>query len=282
MKLQLITNGDSWTFGSEIIDPKVEADGLNDWHEKNNNYRISKIWPTYLAKLLDANCVNLAWPADDNGTILRRTIEYVNSEYIDKNISVENLLVIIGWSSPERNSFWYKDHEKSESFRLWPNNPHFSATPQEDFWKLYVSYFWNPEEYMRRYVYDVINFENFCIRNNIKYLQFNAFYQTPNKNIDSWQDLNIREELQTIEGSTWYPYHILDDNRMYKKANYTSLWNKVNSVNFYMKDQQNSTFKSYIDNKFADPYNKTWHPSAESHNAWATELYRYIKTHGIL
>jgi len=33
---------------------------------------------------MDANVTNLSWPADDNGTILRRTIAYITSNYITK------------------------------------------------------------------------------------------------------------------------------------------------------------------------------------------------------
>ena len=96
-----------------------------------------------------------------------------------KNVPTDDLFVIIGWSSPERHSFWYKDDKFNGAFRLWPQVQYFDRPPQEDFWKLYVTYLWNREEYLPRYVMNVLQFQNFCDSNNIKWLCFNAFYQTP-------------------------------------------------------------------------------------------------------
>ena len=114
--LEIVCDGDSWVFGCEIADPNIATQypktthpGVYDFLEKNDVYRHPKIFSTHLAKLMDANVVNLSWPADDNGTILRRTLHYITNTYIAENRSTDNLFVIIGWSSPERNSFWYKD-----------------------------------------------------------------------------------------------------------------------------------------------------------------------------
>jgi hypothetical protein len=107
MTFKLITNGDSWTFGSEIVDPAVVSKHLDknhiteyDFFEENDSYRIAKIWPTHLAKIMNADLINLAWPADDNGSILRRTMSYIATNFIEKNLPTDDILVIIGWSSP--------------------------------------------------------------------------------------------------------------------------------------------------------------------------------------
>ena len=46
-KLTIITNGDSWTFGSEIVDPEISAKYPNaghvceyDYFEENDSYAI--------------------------------------------------------------------------------------------------------------------------------------------------------------------------------------------------------------------------------------------------
>ena len=114
MKYQIICNGDSWTFGCELTDPEVDRKyggpvkvyrGEYDYFEENIPYRTARIWPTYLRRYLDCQTVNLSWPADDNTTIYNRTIDYVTREYLSKSRSTENLVIIIGWTSPERNSF---------------------------------------------------------------------------------------------------------------------------------------------------------------------------------
>ena len=145
------------------------------------------------------------------------------------------------------------------------------------FWEYYVTNLWNAEDYIRRFIFDAVQFENFCIRYKIKYLQFNSFYQTPDRDITHWVDLNISEEVKKLKPDTSTIYDSSIGQRKHESANYLTLWNTVDPINFYNKDQTNNTFKGFIESKFIDPYNKTWHPSAESHLAWAEELHRYIK-----
>jgi len=293
-ELTIITNGDSWVFGCEIVDSKLSNTyphnthpGVYDYLEANDEYRIPKIFPTHLGNLMNANIINLSYPADDNGTILRRTLTFITNNYIAKNKSTDNLLVIIGWSSPERNSFWYKDEKISRPFRLWPQVAHFDADPQEEFWKLYVQYLWNIEEYIPRYILDVLQFQNFCNSYNIKWLCFNSFYQTPNKNVTDWYDLDISKEAESIRqrlGGFPFTDSRYGNRRFFEFTDYTNIWNTIDPIRFYKKNQPNNTFKSYIQ----DPVNKIdnilngWHPSPESHLAWANELQRYIKENKLL
>jgi hypothetical protein len=292
-KIEIVCDGDSWVFGCEIADPKIAArydasthPGTYDFLEENDEYRIPKIFPTHLSKLLDAKVTNLSWPADDNGSILRRTIDYISAEYIATGKSTENLFVIVGWSSPERNSFWYKDDDMSLPFRLWPQVPHFNSPMQKKVWELYVAYMWHAEEYIPRYVLNVLQLQNFCNQHNIKWMCFNSFYQSPNKSVNDWQDLNIKDELNKIYGSQGYLLQSSDDplRRKSQLLNYANLWDTIDPIRFYKKDQELSTFKSYIDshaNKIKDVY-CGWHPSPESHEAWANELVRYIKANNLI
>ena len=294
-KLTLITNGDSWTFGSEIVAPEIIAEHPEakhvceiDFYEDNDYYRVPKTYPSYLAKLLNADVVNLAWPADDNGSILRRTISYISNNYIRQKRSTDNLFVVIGWSSPERNSFWYKDNEQSMPFRVWPNVPSFHTKAQEKFWEMYVAYLWNPEEYIPRFILDTLQFENFCRRHKIKYLQFNAFYQSPKSNIDQWEELNIGEEVRKLKAHGYMYSDSTSPSRNHELNDYVSLWDTIDSTRFYKKDQSSSTFKSFIDNSGTNPVycvdgpGAGWHPNAEAHKLWAAELHRYIKENNLL
>lgn len=285
--LEIICDGDSWVFGCEIVDPEIVKNypngtypGKFDFYENNDNYRIPRIFPTYLSNKLNAKVTNLSWPADDNGTILNRTILYITKEYLAKGKSVDNLFVIIGWSSPERNVFYYKDEytKSSMRFRLWPQVRHFDSRAQEDFWNIYVQYLWNAEEYMPRYVMNVLQLQNFCKIHNIKWMSFNSFYQTPGKNIMDWEDLNVREELTKIN-SGGAKYHLstdLDSVRKTLEFNYTELWDTIDPIRFYKKDQEQNTFYSYIKNFNTDTMFNGWHPSPEAHDLWADELCRYI------
>ena len=293
-RLEIVVDGDSWVFGSEIADPTIASQhskdthpGVYDFKVSNDSYRIPKIFPTHLASLLDANVTNISWPADDNGTILRRTISYITDNYLVPKKSTENLLVIIGWSSPERHSFWFKNGNMSRHFRLWPQVQHFDDPAQEEFWKLYVTYMWHAEEYLTRYVFNVLQFQNFCDSNNIKWMCFNSFYQTPKKNVHEWTDLDVEKELVDLRNKLGGHTAFESDKGNTRKSvyyDYTGVWGLINPIRFYKKNQLNNTFKSYIenpDNKIQDVFNG-WHPSPESHEAWAKELTNYIKTNKII
>lgn len=288
-KLTLVVNGDSWTFGSEIVAPELIEKNAQashvcnyDFYSDNDYYRLPRIYPSYLAEQLNADVVNLAWPADDNGSILRRTINYVNKNYIEANKSTDNLFVIVGWSSPERTSFWFKDNEQSELFRLWPNVPAFTHPAQEKIWELYVSYLWNAEEYIPRFILTCLQFETFCVKHKIKFLQFNAFYQTPKANIDRWEDLNIAEQAKQIQTFGYMYSDSRHSQRQHQVNDYLSLWNSIDAKRFYRKDLTRSTFKNFIEScGLEQPYctegqGSGWHPNADAHRAWAEELHRYI------
>jgi len=287
--MKIICDGDSWVFGCEIVDPiivqrypKSTYVGEYDYLEENDNYRIPKIFPTHLGKLFNAEVTNLSWPADDNSTILNRTITYITSNYIAKNNPTDDLLVIIGWSSPERNSFWYKDENTSYRFRLWPQVALFETEQQRKFWELYVHYFWNSEEYMTRYVMNVLQFQNFCDSNNIKWMCFNSFYQTPSKDISDWVDLDVKNELEKLNLNTTSYRKSNVENRQIYKFEYSSLWDTINSVRFYKKDNQMNTFKNFVDNSNLNTKYYGWHPSPDSHKLWAEELHDYIKSNNLI
>jgi hypothetical protein len=288
-RLKIICDGDSWVFGCEIADPSIIEKypsttyvGEYDFLEENDNYRIPKIFPTHLAELLDAEVTNLAWPADDNSTIINRTISYISSNYLAKNIPTDNLLVIVGWSSPERNSFWYKDEKTSYRFRLWPQVPLFETEQQKQFWELYVSYFWNSEEYMTRYVMNVLQLQNFCDSNGIKWMCFNSFYQTPTKDISEWNDLDVKNELKDLKLNGCSYRKSNHNTRQTYMFEYNSLWETINPIRFYKKDLQISTFKNFIDNSNLIKKYNGWHPSPESHRLWAEELSNYIKLNNLI
>jgi hypothetical protein len=279
--LEIICDGDSWTFGCEIVSPehsiKYAKDGKHvgvyDFYEENDSYRIPKTWSSFLEKKLNGVSHNISWPADDNTTILNRTISYVTSQYLAKGKPTNNLLVIVGWSSPERTSFWYDDGVINRRYRLQPNTPHFDTKQQEDFWKLYVELMWNREEFIPRYIMNVLQLQNFCEAHNIKYLQYNSFYQKPHSHPDQWNDLDINYELNTLHVGGYITTTNL--NRISYDFDYKSIWDTINPINFYKKNEANNTFTSFIQKNCEIPFTG-WHPSPEGHEAWSNELYKYM------
>ncbi len=286
MKPTLLCNGDSWVFGCEITDPEVDKKyggpvnvyrGEYDYFEENDAYRIPRIWPTYIKKYLDCETVNIAWPADDNKTILYRTIDYITTNYLTKNKPTDNLVVIIGWSSPERNSFWYKSENINWHFRIWPHVQHFDDPPQKKIWELYVKHLWNPEEYIPRYIIDNITIKSFCESNNIKYLLFDSFYQVAGEPTSKWEKPPIEKVIKKMNKHT-YLTNYEQYNRIPIMFEWGNIWDEIKFPNFYNKGKAGNTFNEYIQARLEKPYIGL-HPSPEAHNVWAEELARYLKEH---
>ena len=288
MKRQLICNGDSWVFGSELVDPNIAKNYPSDVHignydhlKINDEYRIPKIFSTKLANLLDADAINLAWPADDNQSICNRTIEYIIENYINIGIGTDNLFVVIGWSSPERALFWYKDDERSQKYIIWPSLEWHDTPAQQKFWELYVSYYWNKEEYIPRFVDTVLRFQNFCTEHKINFVMFNAFYQGQGSGCSHTlgNDVNIKEELATLPPSG-YDYSV-GDIRTTKMSSHLHAWQTVSDITYYYKDQPKNSFRTFISDRLDNPLSG-WHPSEEGHTLWANELYKYINKNKLL
>ena len=285
----LITNGDSWVFGSEIVDPAIASRypstvhvGNYDHLPENDSYRLPRIFSTKLAERFAADSINLSWPADDNQSICNRTMEYISTNYISKGISTDDIFVIVGWSSPERARFWYRDAERSGKHIIWPSLEWHDTPAQQRFWELYVSYFWNAEEYIPRYVDTVLRFQNFCLAHGIKYLMFNAFYQGQGSGCSHplGQDLDVAAELRTL-AADGYDYSVNGVRHPGVSAQYQNIWSTVDPVRYYCKDQQQNSFRTFISERLTEPLSG-WHPSESGHELWADELYRYITSNNLL
>lgn len=285
----LITNGDSWVFGSELVDPAIASRypstvhvGNYDHLPENDSYRIPRIFSTKLAERFGADSVNLSWPADDNQSICNRTLEYISTNYISKGRSTADIFVIVGWSSPERARFWYRDTERSGKHIIWPSLEWHDTPAQQRFWELYVSYFWNPEEYIPRYVDTVLRFQNFCTAHGIKYLMFNAFYQGQGSGCSHplGQDLDVAAELQGLQPDG-YDYSVNGVRQQGVPQHTVNLWNTVDPVRYYCKDLPQNSFRTFISQRLAEPL-AGWHPSESGHELWASELYRHITENQLL
>ena len=92
--MKLYTIGDSWTYGDELVNPKEES------------------WPSVLSKELDCELVNDAQCGGPNDWMFRRTIEWVCQQK-----SLDNTIVIVAWSEPNRREENFKPVMYGE--KLW-------------------------------------------------------------------------------------------------------------------------------------------------------------------
>ena len=165
MKKIILCDGDSWTAG-DIIDPELEKAGLTYINDpKNDKYRLPKVWPHKLGKLLsivpgleDIEVWNTAVAGCSNDSIVRRVVE--NTFKLLDDYKPEEIFVVVGWSSPERKDFHY-DYDGVKKWETF--YPHAILDPEQlgrrtkdeqEFYKSYVKYYWNEEEYFSRYIHN--------------------------------------------------------------------------------------------------------------------------------
>lgn len=242
MKL-ILCEGDSWTSG-DIINPNLNTTYVN--HPDNDSYRLPKVWPYKLGKLLNKQVINNAVAGSSNDAIVRRTIEKV-LELLENN-NPDDLFVIIGWSSPERKDFYYKKWET-----LYPAHLHKREDKALDnLWKVYTEHFWNKEEYISRFINQNLYLHYFLKQHNIKHYFFEAFW-----------------EQKSFQG-LWY---VSDLNRSIKGEDKTSnefrkirdkVFKKISFRKFIMKNYSLKNLEYFDD----------FHPTEKSHEMWAQELYR--------
>jgi hypothetical protein len=288
--MTIIASGDSWTYGSELVATDIKKrypdsvhPGEYDYLQENDEYRISNVYLIHLGKLFNANTINLSFSGLDNSTIFKNIITYVTSNYIINNKPTDDLLLIVGLTTPERRAFWYKDDKISQPFIV---RPHWWGFPETDGRKVinesYIAYLNNPEEFYPNYIMEIFNFQNFCKTYNLKWIIFNAFFESYYGAPIDWIDANIIEELKNI--NKW----VVDFNttpiinREFYKYDYIDLWNTIDDKRFYKKNEKNFTFKSFISQaNLKKPFNN-WHPSEEAHEAWGNELYSYITKNNLI
>lgn len=253
--MKLVVAGDSWTFGSEIRDPKLDS-SINDWDIQNNEYRSSRIWPRFLGEKLNATeVINLSYPGSSNDRIIRTTKQWLTKNAIKNNDN--DIFLIVGFTSPERKDFYYKDEQTNNWITIWPLwTPDYRQPILKSFHKLYVNYMWNSEEYTDRYVNQLLDLQNFCKIYNIKFLFFQAFYQHKDLAIFNWKD------------TAFTTAHL---------TGVKDLWGLIDSTRFMNKDKNNFSFHNFIMEKNQLNPLIDQHPSIDSHKLWAEELYRYYK-----
>ena len=261
MKKIILCDGDSWTAG-DIVDPNIFGDKLEHVnHPDNTKYRLPRVWPGKLEKLIGIKTDNISIAGSSNDAIVRRTLRRVIE--LLETYQPEEIFVIIGWSSPERKDFYYKG--KWESWEtLYPAQLEqvFPDMRLKKLYEIYLDIFWNEEEYIERYIQQNLLLHHFLNSYNINHLFFDAFYE---KEDGMFKDVDIEE--------TFYNFHSLRNH----KRNGTG--NKY-LIDEFLKLRERifkkESFRKYIG--FEDM--KLWdgvHPSEEAHEKWAQELNRELR-----
>ena len=277
----LYCDGDSWTSG-DIIDPELFGEDFSHVnHPDNDQYRLPRVWPHKLGKLLGIEIENRSVAGSSNDAIVRRVIP--NVLRLLKKYKSEEIFVIVGWSSPERKDFYYKGEwdcwETLYPAQIEQNLPNRDI---EKFYKLYLKYYWNPQEYMNRFINQNLYLHYFLERNNIKHLFFNAFYECSSNDTDTYEKFvteavsGMREKSDLVDDiKSLFPKLGNDsiDDGYVKSTNLYVVEEFIDMKNKVMKDV---SFRNFLMNRdlFEIP---AQHPNEQEHQLWAKELYEDLK-----
>ena len=256
MKL-ILCDGDSWTAG-DIINPELELAGnehpnVND--PSNDDYRLPKVWPHKLGKLLDVETLNIAMAGSSNDAIVRRTMRKVKELLLD--YKPEDLFVIIGWSSPERKDFYYTGEWESWE-TIYPVQ-NYQSIPDKDidtFYKIYQEKFWNEPEYIERYMQQNLLLHYFLEEHNVKHLFFDAFYETKGKG-SIFNLLNI-DDIIIKTGYEAKGHHSLTEYFLNLKKEFCL----EESFRNVLMDKNNNLISA-----------EDYHPTEKGHEIWSRYLY---------
>ena len=277
----LYCDGDSWTSG-DIIDPKLFGEDFSHVnHPDNDQYRLPRVWPHKLGKLLGIEIENRSVAGSSNDAIVRRVIP--NVLRLLKKYKSEEIFVIVGWSSPERKDFYYKGEwdcwETLYPAQIEQNLPNMDV---EKFYKLYLKYYWHPQEYMNRFINQNLYVHYFLERNNIKHLFFNAFYECSSNDTDTYEKFvtkavsGMREKSDLVDDIKSF-FHKLGndsiDDGYFQSTNLYVVEEFIDMKNKVMKDV---SFRNFLMNRdlFEIP---AQHPNEKEHQLWAEELYEDLK-----
>jgi len=276
--MRLVGCGDSWCYGDELHDPVISPnfvfgkESLN-LIPGNIKYRVENRYLNLFGNKIGADeIVCLAFRSSSNDAIVRTLIDWLVNEGYATGRDTSELFISIGWTSPERTEFFYKERWGQDNwfpFGYW-SNAHPDRDPKlGEFEKLYFELFWHAGEYMNRWIRQLWQTEMLLKSLNIKYVMHQAFYHHHHQMIRSWNDKKYIDNTKDI---------IIPSDK--------TIWSLIDPVRFMHKDNDMiGTFHHYIieqvdgDKKsvFAE-----WHPNSLGHKIWADHMYEYCTTNNLL
>lgn len=169
MKKQLLTVGDSFTYGDELSD-RYQA------------------WPYKLADSIGYEVHNMGQSGCGNGSILRRTLEELAHTNYD--------LVVIGWSSPGRIE--WKD-DIGVAYDIWPGYPVTAQFFKDHPWRAdllnYISQYHNSQYLYQQYLIKVISLQSYFQTRKINYLMMDTRYNDYYRKVGRQQHSLLEQQI---------------------------------------------------------------------------------------
>ncbi len=270
-------DGDSWTAG-DLLDPNLEKKGIGWINDPlNDNYRLPKVWPHKLGKLCGIEVKNNSVAGSSNDGIVRRVLDSIPK--LLRQYKSEELCVIIGWTSPERKDFYFRDGEKEHWETLLPAEltQNQMNVDVEKFYKTYLKHFWNIEEFSNRYIEQNLLLHYYLDNLGINHYFFNAFYESSGENFN---------------GSLYEKYFISKRRGLPDEFSQEYI-DELKKVHGIMDELLFDEFKKIFKNnflqlsfkKYCDVIEPKWgrrytmnHPNEKMHDEWSKYVYKQIFT----
>ena len=277
--VKLVLLGDSWAWGTELLDPAFVPDGdvrrannFFDNHHKAEHvaYRENNRYAKLFADRIGANqIIDLSKGGASNDTIVRLLLRWLAEQGYTQGKPTDDLFISIGWTSPERKDFFYKENIGGSDdrgwFTLFPNFRHnYGPEDLAKFYDLYINNLWHAGEYMHRYITQVWQVATILKSLGINYLMHQAFYQQT-MHILRWSDAIFKTSVAE---------KILPADQI--------LWKSIDPIRFMHKDDKDvSTFHNYIMGKNNQSL-ELQHPNVAGHRLWAEHMYEYCIEHKLI
>ena len=279
--MRLVGCGDSWCWGAELVDPTEEPvpimtlpgggfekqlKPINIAYRENNRYL-----NLFANKINATEIVDLSRPSRSNDAIVRVLIEWLVEEGYTTGRDTSDLFITIGWSSPERREFYYKEtwgNNNWMEFGPWSMDADYADQDLKTFMRIYFDNFWNEGEFLHRWILQIWQTELMLKSLNIKYVMHQAFYHHHTQMINQWNDKEYKKKFTAITQSD-------------KK-----LWETIDDVRFMHKDHPEiGTMHHYILSQVKGDHSKVFevfHPNTLGHHLWADYLFKYCTENNLL
>ena len=188
MAKRIVCFGDSWTYGSDLVDPalvpKLESEGYGvedaeyKYFHENLPYREEHRYSNILQKALNCPVLNLSEPADSLIGMRVKFIEWIQQQPED----CSDTQVIFATTSHERYSFYSaKDKQWLSSGYLQYGDRHH---PLVEHWKRHLVHSSSPELHDYTLLDFVMSSRALCKERNMKWVYAPVFPKRTQGNID--------------------------------------------------------------------------------------------------
>lgn len=267
----LYTNGDSWTAG-DIVNPDKFGDRLDHvMHPDNDAYRLPRVWPHKTGDRLGIKTLNRSVAGSSNDGIVRRLL--VDIPKLLREYKPEEIFVVIGWTSPERKDFFYRDEHTHSWDTLYPAEVHHfeDRNPDiNDFYKIYVTKYWHEEEYLTRFLGQNILVYNYLKSKKIKFLFFNAFYEDKSVVLDENQNLhNLKDSPDLYNYINKFHQSKFKDTRWIEHIGFAETVDEFNEI--HKEVYIDTSFKDFLLRLERTNKHKLleYHPNEAGHRVWS-------------